>query len=148
IFGFVDPSDILRGCHIIPQFSQGLWHLDGKGVSNCAQDKLDWRCYYINCFVDRDMFMRYNWGLGVGHIYIHTNHENVNTNPSVNGEGFEDFEEEEVTSLQDCGMDVEVSDSDSGSDSDNDSEDLEQCLNYYNSDEYNMLHSARERKWT
>jgi hypothetical protein len=47
-FGFVDPSDVLRGCHIIPQFSQGLRHSDGKGISNCAQDKLDWKFYYIN----------------------------------------------------------------------------------------------------
>lgn len=82
------------------------------------------------------MFMRYHWGLGVGHIYTRTNQENVDTAASVNEEGFEDFEEEEVTSLQDCDMDVEVSDSDSGSDSDNDSEDLEPCLNY---DEYDTL---------
>lgn len=47
-FGFVDPDDVLRCCHIIPQFSQGLRHLDGRGVSHCAQDKLDWQCYYIN----------------------------------------------------------------------------------------------------
>jgi hypothetical protein len=47
-FGFVDPNDVLRGCHLIPQFSQGLRHSDGKGISNCAQDKLDWKFYYIN----------------------------------------------------------------------------------------------------
>ncbi|KIK37340.1 hypothetical protein CY34DRAFT_15768 [Suillus luteus UH-Slu-Lm8-n1] len=135
-FGFVDPNDVLRGCHLIPQFLQGLRHSDGKGISNCSQDKLDWKPYYINRFVDRDMFMRYHWGLGVGHIYTRTNQENVDTAASVNEEGFEDFEEEEVTSLQDCSMDVKVSDSDSGSDSDNDSEDLEPCMNY---DEYDTL---------
>jgi hypothetical protein len=47
-FGFVDPDDILRCCHIIPRFTQGLQHLDGKGISHCAQDKMDWQCYYIN----------------------------------------------------------------------------------------------------
>jgi hypothetical protein len=82
------------------------------------------------------MFMRYHWGLGVGHLYARTNHENVNTAASVHEESFKDFEEEEVTSLQDCSMDVEVSDSDSGSDSDNNLEDLELCLNY---DEYDTL---------
>ncbi|KAG1835331.1 hypothetical protein DFJ58DRAFT_719291 [Suillus subalutaceus] len=40
-FGFVDPDDVLRCCHIIPCFSQGLQHLDGRGISHCAQDKLD-----------------------------------------------------------------------------------------------------------
>ncbi|KAG2152644.1 uncharacterized protein EDB93DRAFT_1070865, partial [Suillus bovinus] len=67
MFGFVDPNDILRCCHVIPQFTQGLRCLDGRSVSHCAQDKLDWRYYYINHFVDRDMFMCYQWGLGVGH---------------------------------------------------------------------------------
>lgn len=40
-FGFVDPDDVLRCCHIIPCFAQGLQHLDGRGISQCAQDKLD-----------------------------------------------------------------------------------------------------------
>ncbi|KAF9642248.1 hypothetical protein BDM02DRAFT_3193612 [Thelephora ganbajun] len=31
--------------------------------------KDDWNYYYVNIFVDRDMFMRY-WGGGVGHLYI------------------------------------------------------------------------------
>ena len=50
-FGFVDPDDVLRGCHIIPQFSHGLHHLDGTGISCCAQDSLDWHFYYVNRFV-------------------------------------------------------------------------------------------------
>jgi hypothetical protein len=79
------------------------------------------------------MFMRYHWGLGVGHTYAHTSHEDADTTANV--EDIEDFEEE-VTSLQDCSIDGEVSDSDSGSNSGNDSEDSEQCLNY---DEYDTL---------
>ena len=50
-FGFVDPDDVLRGCHIIPQFSHGLRHLDGTDNSHCAQDSLDWHFYYVNRFV-------------------------------------------------------------------------------------------------
>jgi len=47
-FGFVDPSDILRSCHIIPAFASGKLHADGKGLSCCAQDSLDWGAYYVN----------------------------------------------------------------------------------------------------
>ena len=88
-FGFVDPRDVLRGCHIMQRFARGKVHADGKGLSRCAADSNDWRYYYIgrcdchimitsdsyiflrNRFVDRDMTMRYHWGLAVGHIYTH-----------------------------------------------------------------------------
>jgi hypothetical protein len=46
-FGFVDPNDVLRGCHIIPRFSQGLRYTDGHGLSKLARDKEDWREYYV-----------------------------------------------------------------------------------------------------
>jgi len=87
-FGFVNPGDVLRGCHMIPQFSRGLRYPDGTGISRCAQDASDWHFYYVNrfvlllsneplailmvsSFVDRDMVMRYHWGLGVGHTYAY-----------------------------------------------------------------------------
>ncbi len=89
-FGFVDPKLILRGCHILPIFSLGKCHLDGIGLSKIAKDVNDWKGYYVNRFVvvvisclyltnvqnyfrfaDRDMAMRYHWGLGIGHIYSH-----------------------------------------------------------------------------
>jgi hypothetical protein len=47
-FGFVDPSDVLRSCHIIPAFSSGKVHTDGKGLSVCAHDSSDLRVYYVN----------------------------------------------------------------------------------------------------
>ena len=50
-FGFVDPDDVLRACHIMPQFSHGLQHLDDTGISHCAQDASDWHFYYVNRFV-------------------------------------------------------------------------------------------------
>lgn len=47
-FGFLDPSDILRGCHLIPVFAKGRRHIMGqKGVSFHAKDSLDWQEYYI-----------------------------------------------------------------------------------------------------
>jgi hypothetical protein len=50
-FGFVDPSDVLRGCHIIPAFASGRLHADGKGLSHCARDSSDWVAYYVNRWV-------------------------------------------------------------------------------------------------
>jgi hypothetical protein len=44
-FGFVDPANVLRGCHLIPRFVKGKQHVDGKGISLCAQDSKDWRQY-------------------------------------------------------------------------------------------------------
>jgi hypothetical protein len=86
-FGFVDPSQVLRACHIIPRFASGKRYRDGIGLSTCAQDAEDWHAYYANRyvefmyltsntvnkfdagrFVDRDTVMRYHWGLGVGHV--------------------------------------------------------------------------------
>ncbi|KAJ3525624.1 hypothetical protein NMY22_g10496 [Coprinellus aureogranulatus] len=67
--GFIDPLNALRACHLIPQFALGRRFPDGHGKSQLAQDEADWECYYVNHFVDRDMFMRYHWGLAVGHSY-------------------------------------------------------------------------------
>jgi hypothetical protein len=50
-FGFLDPSIVLRGCHLIPAFAKGKLHRDGKGMSLCAQDSLDWTEYYVNRWV-------------------------------------------------------------------------------------------------
>lgn len=47
-FGFLDPSDILRGCHLIPVFAKGRLHTIGKGLSLHAKDSTDWHEYYIN----------------------------------------------------------------------------------------------------
>jgi len=47
-FGFLNPSDVLRCCHMIPAFSKGKVQSDGKGLSYCAKDGKDWVAYYIN----------------------------------------------------------------------------------------------------
>jgi hypothetical protein len=47
-FGFVDPHDVLRGCHILPAFNYGRRHTHGSvGTSKFAKDKDDWKMYYI-----------------------------------------------------------------------------------------------------
>ena len=43
-FGFVDPTDVLRGCHIIPSFADGRLHPDNVAMSRCAGDSDDWKC--------------------------------------------------------------------------------------------------------
>jgi hypothetical protein len=50
-FGFVDPKDVLRTCHIIPNFAKGKRHDDGVGVSRCAKDAGDYYRYYIGRYV-------------------------------------------------------------------------------------------------
>ena len=47
-FGFVDPSDVLRACHIIPAFKTSKVHADGISISRCASDSADWRKYFAN----------------------------------------------------------------------------------------------------
>jgi hypothetical protein len=47
-FGFLDPADLIRGCHMIPLFSQGQVHSDRISLSHCVQDGEDWKQYYVN----------------------------------------------------------------------------------------------------
>jgi hypothetical protein len=47
-FGFVDPANVIRGCHVIPAFSTGKRYSGGRGLSCCARDNGDWRSYYLN----------------------------------------------------------------------------------------------------
>jgi len=47
-FGFVDPKDVLRGCHIIPAFAKGKARLDNISLSRHVKDAEDWYCYYVN----------------------------------------------------------------------------------------------------
>jgi hypothetical protein len=47
-FGFLDPADVMRGCHIIPAFATNRRYADGQGISRCAKDTNDWQSYYVN----------------------------------------------------------------------------------------------------
>ena len=80
--------------------------------SKCAGDEHDWKEYYINRsvahshsaiaresidvnivrFVDRDMFMRYSWGLAVGHSYSRLDASDNFTNSASNSLNFESRE--------------------------------------------------------
>ena len=83
-FGFVDPSHVVRGCHLIPAFHLQRTH-DRLGPSIVRDIKGDWRAFYVNrytfshlhfpqlClrllhmyrFVNRDAFARFS-GIGIG----------------------------------------------------------------------------------
>ena len=47
-FGFVDPANIVRGCHVIPAFADGQLHPNGTAPSRWAGDSDAWKLYYIN----------------------------------------------------------------------------------------------------
>ncbi|KAG1779850.1 hypothetical protein EV702DRAFT_954890, partial [Suillus placidus] len=66
-FGFMDPGDVLRVCHIIPAFSRRQCD-QSNSISPLAGDKHNWHEYYVNSFVDRDTLMWFHHGLGVGHL--------------------------------------------------------------------------------
>ncbi|KAF9644427.1 hypothetical protein BDM02DRAFT_3190600 [Thelephora ganbajun] len=68
---FISPSDILHATHTIPTFEWNLMEpqLCHEGSHAVRFLKDNWNYYYVNIFVDRDMFMRYQGG-GVGHLYM------------------------------------------------------------------------------
>ncbi|KAF6758419.1 hypothetical protein DFP72DRAFT_1065105 [Ephemerocybe angulata] len=73
---FLDPGFVLRAAHVIPRFARGKVFEDAQGdgmhlYSKCARNRDDYKEYCVNRFADRDMVMRFHWGLGVGHTYSH-----------------------------------------------------------------------------
>ena len=50
-FGFIDPEDVLRCCHLIPAFADAKQHFDGIGISRNTRNADDWKYYYINRYV-------------------------------------------------------------------------------------------------
>ncbi|KIM66090.1 hypothetical protein SCLCIDRAFT_22307 [Scleroderma citrinum Foug A] len=68
-FGFLDPSLVIRGCHIIPAFVDGCTDLlmpRGQSISRWPGEVDDWRAFYVNIFVDHDIFAHFA-GIGVSH---------------------------------------------------------------------------------
>ncbi|KAI6117281.1 hypothetical protein EDD16DRAFT_1693060 [Pisolithus croceorrhizus] len=68
-FGFLDPSFVIHGCHLIPSFSNGQtmallqW---GASVARHPTDNDDWCSFYVNMFADHDMLCHFT-AIGVGH---------------------------------------------------------------------------------
>ncbi|TEB04049.1 hypothetical protein FA13DRAFT_1807685 [Coprinellus micaceus] len=69
---FLDPLEIIRAAHLIPQFSLGkIASPPPKSRLVNTQPWSLWKAYYVNRFVDRDMFMRHQYSMSVGHTYMH-----------------------------------------------------------------------------
>ncbi|KIK81964.1 hypothetical protein PAXRUDRAFT_14969 [Paxillus rubicundulus Ve08.2h10] len=68
-FGFLDPTLVIRACHLIPAFADGRTDTllqQGPSAARPANEVDDWVAYYVNIFADRDMYSRFA-GIGVGH---------------------------------------------------------------------------------
>ncbi|KAG8958574.1 hypothetical protein FRC03_009004 [Tulasnella sp. 419] len=110
-FGFVDPCDVVRACHLIPAFSKGRTKdlLDSSFIRDTDGD---FRFFFVNRFVDRDMYMRYR-GNGIGHLERATRASGLEI---LTGTDVQDNEADAPTSVE------EVIEDD---DNDNDNEDNE-----------------------
>ena len=47
-FDFINPLDVLRGCHVLPRFSLGQQHSNGAGILCSGKDSEDWMEYHMN----------------------------------------------------------------------------------------------------
>ncbi|KAJ3542003.1 hypothetical protein NM688_g6018 [Phlebia brevispora] len=72
-FGFLDPSLVICAVHLIPAFHHRCTQdLLGPSILRRELEKdeqEDWKYYYMDMFVDRDMIMRYLGG-GIGHVFL------------------------------------------------------------------------------
>ena len=53
-FGFLDPSLVMRGCHLIPAFSEGRTDTLLRRGESCVRkpgESDDWRTLYVNMYV-------------------------------------------------------------------------------------------------
>jgi hypothetical protein len=47
-FDFVDPTEVLRGCHLLSAFRHGKLHREQIVTSPIAWDSENWKYYYVN----------------------------------------------------------------------------------------------------
>jgi hypothetical protein len=50
-YDFINPADIIRGCHVVPAFSQGKSDTNRRGNAAHANFARGWNRYYINRYV-------------------------------------------------------------------------------------------------
>ena len=54
-FGFLDPSLVIRGCHLVPSFANGrtseLLHTSSTTAARHPGEEDDWTNYYVNMYV-------------------------------------------------------------------------------------------------
>ncbi|KAG2154314.1 uncharacterized protein EDB93DRAFT_1044520, partial [Suillus bovinus] len=68
VFGFLDPSQVIRSAYLIPVFAshRGTTSLrHGKSFARQCGELEYWEAYYVGIFIDWDMFMCYtHYGIG------------------------------------------------------------------------------------
>ncbi|KIM70496.1 hypothetical protein SCLCIDRAFT_18613 [Scleroderma citrinum Foug A] len=126
-FGFLDPSLVIHGCHLIPAFSDSHTTVllrQGASIARHPTEDDDWSSYYVNIFADRDMFCRFAV-IGVGHS-IQYPIQATSYNNSKSNEDDEVDQEDDCASIRACSVVRDtVPDEASGWNSDEDSEDSE-----------------------
>ncbi|KAG2058593.1 hypothetical protein BDR06DRAFT_980408 [Suillus hirtellus] len=68
-FGFLDPSLVIRACHLIPAFADHHTNdllRQSPSAARLPGEVDDWALFYVNIFTNRDMFCHFA-GIGVGH---------------------------------------------------------------------------------
>ncbi|KAF9475263.1 hypothetical protein BDN70DRAFT_770904, partial [Pholiota conissans] len=67
-FSFLDPDEVIRAVHLIPAFRYGKTNdlLPEVSLGRALGELDDWKYFFVNIFVDRDMYMRFAGG-GIGH---------------------------------------------------------------------------------
>ncbi|KAG2337034.1 hypothetical protein BDR05DRAFT_846153, partial [Suillus weaverae] len=103
-FGFIDPNVIIQGIHLIPVFEHGQTDqlLTDSFVQHEADLGKDWLYFYVNIFVDKDMFMCY-WGGSIGHKISRGWDKFLQADGAeVNEEDEEEDDEEEDTDEEDA----------------------------------------------
>ncbi|KAF9240183.1 hypothetical protein BU15DRAFT_74100 [Melanogaster broomeanus] len=127
-FGFLDPSLVIRSCHLIPAFVDGRTTdllRAGQSDGRRSGEVDDWSTYYVNIFADRDMYMRYN-GNGIGHCFNLVREEDEVIRDEMEDEsGLEEGEEDTVEGEEHDEDQVDV-DADDDDEEDNDDEEDEE----------------------
>ncbi|KAJ3985139.1 hypothetical protein F5890DRAFT_1573070 [Lentinula detonsa] len=150
-FGFLNPAHVIRGCHLLPSFSDGRTNELLSTTSTAAWKKGetdDWHFFYVGIFVDRDMYMRYFPGGGVGHIsnrefFLHS----TDNNESDEGDSGDEDDELELDMDRSDVDDTPHSDDNGESSSDNDSHDELKSQDISEDDERDGAEGEDDWQW-
>ncbi|KAF5348418.1 hypothetical protein D9757_014394 [Collybiopsis confluens] len=97
-FGFLDPAQVIRAVHLLPNFKEGrVSTILGPSMARRADEEdQDYQQYYINIFVDRDMMIPFCPELTLGtHIASVVPDPPDSSNIKDNSDSSEEIEEEE-----------------------------------------------------
>ncbi|KAF5366078.1 hypothetical protein D9757_012372 [Collybiopsis confluens] len=120
-FGFVDPTQVIRAVHLLPNFEVGKYSMMlGPSIARRADEEdMDYLRYYINIFADRDMMTRFCPELTLG---THIASEVPDKSNSSEIEDEQDSTEDDSSSEEDDEAEKEEEDSEDGEERENDEE--------------------------